>query len=134
MSILVRDVKYHIIDTEQLKILLIYVEQDLYDHDRQATAFGLLKSIISRKLIITEIHGVMDKVAKLSIISELDHVRTQSRIIFLQYLLEYPLGDSKIGTYVAFFIMQLSYDLQSGRESAIEMIHNFINSFPKVSS
>lgn len=79
MAVLVRDVEYYIVDTNQLKALLMYVEQDMHDYDRQATAFGLLKAIISRKLIVPEIHDVVSKVAKLSITSELNYVRAQAR-------------------------------------------------------
>ena len=40
---LVRDVDYHTIKMEELKVLLTYAEQDIHDHTRQATAFSLLK-------------------------------------------------------------------------------------------
>lgn len=110
----------------------MYAEQDLHDHDRQATAFSLLKAIITRKLIIPEIHDTMSKVAELSITSELYHVRLQSRLVLHQFIMEYPLG-KKLDTHVSFYISQLSYELQSGRESALEMIQSLINSFPMVS-
>lgn len=133
MTVLVRDVKYYSIEISQLKILLVYVEQDMHDHDRQATAFNLLRAIISRKLIIPEIHEVMKKVAELSIVSELDYVRTQARIVFYQFLMEYPLGNL-LEKHLTFYLSQLSYEMQYGRESAIEMIQTLINSFPLVST
>jgi U3 small nucleolar RNA-associated protein 20 len=77
--VLVRDVKYHVIGAEQMKALLLYAEQDMHDFDRQATAFSLLKAVLARKLLTPEIHGVMYKVAKLSITSEHEHVRLQAR-------------------------------------------------------
>ncbi len=40
---MVRDVKQHSIDEDQLKVLLTYVEEDIHDYNRQATAFSLLK-------------------------------------------------------------------------------------------
>ncbi|KAJ8935872.1 hypothetical protein NQ318_019456 [Aromia moschata] len=129
MAVLVRDVKYHTVDTNQLKILLLYVEQDMHDHNRQATAFNLLKSIISRKLIVPEMNEVMEKVAELSITSELSHVREQSRIVFHQFLMDYPLGNT-LEKHLGFYISQLSYEFQYGRESAIEMIQTLINTFP----
>ncbi|RZB39164.1 small subunit processome component 20 -like, partial [Asbolus verrucosus] len=129
IAVLVRDVKHHTIDADQLKMLLLYAEQDIHDHDRQATAFNLLKAIISRKLIVPEIHDVMQKVAELSVTSEMNHVRTQSRVVFHQYLMDYPLGD-KLEKYVSFYVSQMSYEMQYGRESAIEMIKNLITSFP----
>ncbi|XP_050316163.1 small subunit processome component 20 homolog [Anthonomus grandis grandis] len=129
MAVLVRDVQYYTVNTNQLKVLLMYVEQDMHDHDRQATAFNLLKAIISRKLIVPEIHDVMGKVAELSITSELNHVRTQARSVFHQFIMEYPLGNS-LDKHLSFYISQMSFDMQYGRESAIEMIQALINSFP----
>lgn len=131
MAVLVRDVKYYTIDTNQLKALLLYAEQDMHDHDRQATAFSLLKAIIARKLIVPEINEVMEKVADLSITSELNHVREQSRIVFHQFLMDYPLGNT-LEKHLGFYMSQMSYELQYGRESAIEMIQTIINSFPLV--
>lgn len=132
MTVLVRDVKYYIVDTDQLKVLLLYVEQDLHDHDRQATAFNLLRAILSRKLITSELFDIMTKITELSITSELLHVRLQSRIVSHQFLMDYPLG-KKLDKYISFYLAQLKYEAQTGRESAIEMIQTLINSFPMVS-
>ncbi|XP_030763250.1 small subunit processome component 20 homolog [Sitophilus oryzae] len=129
MAVLVRDVKYYVIDTNQLKTLLLYVEQDMHNYERQATAFSLLKAIITRKLIVPEMHSVMSKVAELSITSEINYVRTQARLVFHQFIMEYPLGNS-IDKHLGFYIAQLSFELQDGRVSAIEMIHTLINTFP----
>ncbi|XP_072378550.1 small subunit processome component 20 homolog [Diabrotica undecimpunctata] len=129
MAVLVREVKYHSIDTNQLKILLLYVEQDIHDYERQATAFNLLKAILSRKIDAPELSDVMQKVAELSIVSEMDHVRAQSRAVFHQYLMDYPLGNT-LEKHLGFYISQLGYELRFGRESAIEMIMTLINSFP----
>lgn len=131
MSVVVKDVKYHTISEEQLKILLLYVEQDLHNYERQATAFGLLRAIISRKLVTPEIHEIMQKVADLSITSEQTHVRLQARLVFHQYLMDYPLR-KKMVKFVSFYVAQLNYEEQSGRESAIQMIQSIINSFPIV--
>ncbi|KAK2574916.1 hypothetical protein KPH14_002607 [Odynerus spinipes] len=129
MSVLVRDVKHFTISTDQLKILLLYAEQDLHDSDKQATAFGLLKAIIKRKLVVPEMYTVMEKVAALSITSELEHVRLQSRNVFYSYLIEYPLG-KHIDKHIAFYLFQLGYEMQYGRMSALQMIHNIITGFP----
>lgn len=129
MAVLVRDVKHYQITTDQLRTLLLYVEQDLHDHDRRATAFSLLKAIITRKLSIKEIHDVMDRVAKLSITSEMDHVRTQSRQIFHQFIMDYPLG-KRLEKLIIFYLSQLNFELDYGRESALQMVSSLIQSFP----
>ncbi|KAI4482212.1 hypothetical protein M0804_008763 [Polistes exclamans] len=129
MSVLVRDVKHFTISTEQLKILLLYAEQDLHDSDKQATAYGLLKAIIKRKLTAPEMDEIMKKVATLSITSELEHVRLQSRTVFYSYLMEYPLKN-RLDDHIAFYLFQLEYEMQYGRISALEMIHSIITGFP----
>lgn len=129
MSVIVRDVKYFSIDADQLKILVLYAEQDLHDSDKHATAFTLLKAIIHRKMIIPEMHTVMEKVAKLSITTELEHIRLQSRSLFYSYLMEYPLG-KHLDKHIYFYLKQLSYDLQPGRLSALEMIYTIVTGFP----
>ncbi|CAG9859449.1 unnamed protein product [Phyllotreta striolata] len=131
MSILVRDVNYYNIDSNQSKILLLYVEQDIHNYERQATAFNLLKSILSKKINAPELAEVMDKVAELSVMSEVDHVRMQSRNVFHQYLMDYPMGND-LEKHLSFYLSQLSYEMRFGRESAIEMISTLINSFPLV--
>ncbi|KAL2713487.1 small subunit processome component 20 [Vespula squamosa] len=129
MSVLVRDVKHFTISVEQLKILLLYAEQDLHDSDKQATAFALLKAIIKRKLTAPEMDVVMKKVATLSITSELEHVRLQSRSVFYSYLMEYPLSNH-LDDHVAFYLFQLNYEMQYGRISALQMISSIITGFP----
>ncbi|KYN12679.1 Small subunit processome component 20 like protein [Trachymyrmex cornetzi] len=129
MSVVVRDVKYFSINADQLKILILYAEQDLHDSDKHATAFTLLKAIIHRKMIIPEMHTVMEKVAMLSITSELEHVKLQSRSVFYSYLMSYPLG-KHLDKHIYFYLTQLSYEMQPGRLSALEMIHTIVTGFP----
>lgn len=131
MSVIVRDLKSYKINEEQLKILIIYAEQDLHDNDRQGTAFALLRAILSRKLISNEIHGVMDKVAKLSVTSELDNVRQQARALFHTFIIEYPLG-KKLEKHLSFYLSQLDYEMKTGRQSALEMLYGIITGFPLV--
>ncbi|KAG5310535.1 UTP20 protein, partial [Acromyrmex insinuator] len=129
MSVVIRDVKYFSINADQLKILILYAEQDLHDSDKHATAFTLLKAIIHRKMIIPEMHTVMEKVAMLSITSELEHVKLQSRSVFYSYLMGYPLG-KHLDKHIYFYLTQLSYEMQPGRLSALEMIHTIVTGFP----
>ncbi|KAK7865447.1 hypothetical protein R5R35_002325 [Gryllus longicercus] len=129
VTVLVGHVKYHLINDIQLKSLLLYIEQGMQDFTQQATAFPLLKAILSRKPDIPEIYEIMSKVAQISVICEHDHVRAQARQVFYHFLMNYPLG-SKIETHVNFYISQLSYELEPGRLSAFQIIHRMIATFP----
>ncbi|XP_078042078.1 small subunit processome component 20 homolog [Augochlora pura] len=129
MSVIVRDVKHYTITTDQLKLLVMYAEQDIHDCDKHATAFGLLKAIIARKMNFPEIYLVMEKVAALSITSELEHIRQQCRSVFYSYIMEYPLG-KHLNKHIAFYLTQLNYEMQPGRLSALEMLHSIVTGFP----
>ncbi|XP_065052935.1 small subunit processome component 20 homolog isoform X2 [Rhopilema esculentum] len=130
MTVIIRDNKHYKVTEEQLKILLAFVEEDVYDYTRQATAFPLLKAILSRKLNAKEIVDVMKKVAELSVTSESDSVQLQCRQLMLQYLLDYPLGKN-IEKHLQFYVSNLGYDIESGRRSALEMMAVLIKNFPE---
>jgi U3 small nucleolar RNA-associated protein 20 len=132
ISSMIKDCDYFVVDNEQLKILLYYVEHNLHDNSRQAAAFNLLKAIFSRKLECDEILEVLSKVMKMSIQSEASNVRLQSRQCVLKYLLDYSLNARKLQKYLEFYVVQLNYEYEEGRESALEMLATIISSFPLV--
>lgn len=116
----------------QLKILVFYAEQDINDNSRQATAFNLLKVILRKKVDIPELFQVIQKVSDLSIVSESPNVRLHSRQVVHKYIMDYPLKLRELEKFIAFFVSQLNYQVQSGRQSALETVLGFITHFPMV--
>jgi U3 small nucleolar RNA-associated protein 20 len=129
MTKIIEDFTYHHISDEELKLLLSYIEQDIHDYKRQSTAFPLLKAILSRNLSSTVIHDVMKKIAEVVINGDNNKVRSNSRHAVIQYMLSYNLK-KKLTFYFDFFIANISYDVECGRESVLEMFNLFFNKFP----
>ncbi|CAH1799075.1 unnamed protein product [Owenia fusiformis] len=130
LTIVVRDIKYHSITEKQLHVLLGYIEEDIRDHQRQATAFGLLKAVLARKLQVPEMKEVISKVQELSVQSDFSHIRLQCRQVALQYLLDYPLG-KELKYHLDFYMAQMNYRHEAGRESILEMLATIFSSFPQ---
>ncbi len=77
-----------------------------------------------------ELTDVLGKVMKLSIQSDSAPVRLQSRQTILQYILDYSLSDKKLLKFLEFYIVQLNYEYENGRESALEMLATIFTTFP----
>ncbi|XP_068162452.1 small subunit processome component 20 homolog [Antennarius striatus] len=130
ITILVKNIRSNSISEVQLQVLLGYAEEDIYDQSRQATAFGLLKAILSRRLIVPEMEEVLKKVAKLSVNGSNAMIRIHCRQIYLKYLLDYPLG-KKLKGHLEFVVSQLQYEHDTGRESVLEMLAYIFQTFPQ---
>ncbi|XP_071112967.1 small subunit processome component 20 homolog [Haliotis cracherodii] len=130
VTVLVRDVDFYQVETEQLQVLLTFCEEDLLDNTRQSTGFNLLRAILSRKLKVKELHDLMERVRELSITSSAGHVRLHCRQVFLQYLLDYPQKNTTLAKHMEYYVTQLTYDLEEGRVSALEMLATIFSNFP----
>lgn len=117
---------------EQMKALLLYVEQYLHvnDANKQTISFSLLKVIIGRRIKINELHDVVMQVAQLAIQSDSQVARAESKGIIVNYLMEYSLKKEKIQSFLEFFLSNLEYEMDFGRASAINILHSIIKRFP----
>uniref|UniRef100_A0A4D5RSY9 Putative drim down-regulated in metastasis-like protein n=1 Tax=Ixodes scapularis TaxID=6945 RepID=A0A4D5RSY9_IXOSC len=130
VTVLVKEASLFPMEKPQLLVLLSYVERDIHDNSRQSVAFALLKAVLLRRVEAEEVHELMQKVATMSIADERAHVRAQCREAYLQYVLDYPMK-RRMKNVVGFFTAQLEYPLESGRLSALEMLHAYSAKFPQ---
>ncbi|XP_072931772.1 small subunit processome component 20 homolog [Epargyreus clarus] len=129
ITVLIRNVKYYTLEADQLKTLLLYAEEDCQNDERQSNSFSLLKAILEAKLVSTELHEVMEKVSKICILSESARSREEARAIFVNYLTHYSPG-KRMEKFIQFFVTQLNYELQHGRESSLKFLDMIINKLP----
>ncbi|CAK1596413.1 unnamed protein product [Parnassius mnemosyne] len=126
VTVLIRNVKYYTLEADQLKTLLLYAEEDCQSDDKQANSFSLLKAILEGRLVSPELHEVMEKISKICILSESARSREEARALFVNYLTYYTPG-KRMDKYIEFFVTQLNYELQHGRESSLKFLEMIIN-------
>ncbi len=51
--------------------------------------------------------------------------------VVLKFLMDYPLG-TKLRQHIEFYVLQLEYEHETGRESTLEMLANMFQAFPQV--
>ena len=78
----------------ELKLLMGYAEEDLYNADRQSFAFPILHSLLKKGVQSYEMESIGKKVLKLSITGETEGARNGAKAFFVSYLMSYPLGNS----------------------------------------
>ncbi|WOG89602.1 hypothetical protein DCAR_0208840 [Daucus carota subsp. sativus] len=93
-------------------------------------ALSLLKSIISRKLVVPEIYKLVTHVAELIVTSQVEPIRKKSSQVLLQFLLDYKFSEKGYEEQLFFLLKYLSYEHSTGREAALEMLHAIIVKLP----
>ncbi|KAI5987597.1 armadillo-type protein [Pisolithus albus] len=112
-----------------LLFLLEILTPDLEEPSRQASAFALLRAIVSRKLVVPELYDLMTTISSILVTSQSPHTRESARSLLLQFLLDYPQGSGRLQTTLTFFARNLSFEHVSGRLSVLELLHAVITKF-----
>jgi len=129
IAMVIRDNSTAQVKEKDLTYLLELVGPDLEEHERQATVFGLLRAIVSRKFIVPEIYDMMDRVARVMVTNQSPEVQELCRGVLLQFLLEYPQGKGRLQKQMNFLAKNLSYVYESGRKSAMELLRAILTKF-----
>ncbi|OZJ06555.1 hypothetical protein BZG36_00549 [Bifiguratus adelaidae] len=111
------------IKEHQLSLLINLIKPDLEQPDRQGITFALLRAIISRQFLAPEVYDIMDDIGDIMITSQDKQVRELCRTVMLSFLLDYPQGKKRLAKRMQFLVQNLEYVHESGRQSAMEMMH-----------
>ncbi|KAL0044331.1 hypothetical protein WJX82_000142 [Trebouxia sp. C0006] len=115
----------------QLRFLLTWAFGDMEEAANRQAGFGLLKAVLQRKLVVPEVYDIMTRVQEMMVRSQSAPIRQLCASVLLQFLLDYPVGDRRLQQHLHFIITNLSYEHETGREAAIEMLKIIISKFPE---
>ncbi|KAL0035339.1 hypothetical protein WJX77_001780 [Trebouxia sp. C0004] len=115
----------------QLRFLLTWAFGDMEEAANRQAGFGLLRAVLQRKLVVPEVYDIMTRVQEMMVRSQSAPIRQLCASVLLQFLLDYPVGDRRLQQHLHFIITNLSYEHETGREAAIEMLKIIISKFPE---
>jgi hypothetical protein len=81
-----------------------------------------LQAVLQRKLVVPEVYDIMTRVQEMMVRSQSAPIRQLCASVLLQFLLDYPVGDRRLQQHLHFIITNLSYEHETGREAAIDML------------
>ncbi|KAJ1933620.1 U3 snoRNP protein, partial [Kickxella alabastrina] len=115
---------------EQLRDLIDFVRPDIEEPERQATAFNLIRAILTRRLIVDSLYTLLDTVRSLMITAQADNMRELCRLTWFQFLMDYPLGQRRLANAMSFIVQNATgYEFESGRTSALEIMGVIVSKF-----
>ena len=70
LTVILREHKDFSLSELQVKTLLQYIADDIHNRNRQASAFSLLRALLSRDIVLQEIPELLERVFELSIVGQ----------------------------------------------------------------
>lgn len=130
LAFILKTVESYSLTSEQVRVLLQYVQESLDDSSHQTIVFAVLQAVLARKIDAPELHELMESVKKMSILCTRQYALNQARVTYYSYLLTYPMKKKKIITEIHYYLGNLSYSIEEGRLSAQLFINGVITNFP----
>jgi len=115
----------------QYRAILQYAFDNIKVESSTSVCHSVLRAILSRRPLLSEIYTGMDGICCLIASGISEHSRKMCAQIFLQFLLDYPLGARRLQHYVEQLIANLKYECPVGRASVLNTLHAVILKFPK---
>lgn len=117
--------------TAQLRRVVGWGFADLQEATGRQALFGLLKAVLQRRLVVPEVYDVMQRVAEIMVQTHTPSLQQLCSQSFLIFLLDYPLGPRRLAGHVQFLLTNLSYEHESGRLAAMDMLATLIAKAPR---
>ncbi|CAB9504964.1 processome component 20 homolog [Seminavis robusta] len=118
------------LDSEQMKVLMSFLQESLMDSESHNSATALIKAILSRRFISPEFYDLMDSILELAVRSPKAPLRQHCAGIVVNYLLNYPLGEDRLESHLKQIVLNLKYEYEEGRLSGISLATLVVEKVP----
>jgi len=129
LSIFIRDRKSFTVPENTVIYILERIHPDLQEPERQGISFSLIRAILSRRIVVSEVYDIMSEISNIMITNQSAGVRDTTRALYLQFLMDYPQGRDRLKKQISFLIKNLGYEFESGRQSVMEVLHQLVFKF-----
>ncbi|KAN0031875.1 hypothetical protein ACTFIV_005743 [Dictyostelium citrinum] len=127
-----RDEKQQHVNEEQLKAILSLTRQHLTSGEQNLNrSLTMLHVLINRKVLLPEIYDLMDFCCTMMIRSHQPSIATMISNIFIDFLLFYPMGETRLKQQITFLIKNLSYEYEHGRQIVLRTLIQIVERFPQ---
>lgn len=106
------------------------MKKDLNDVGKQVAAFELIRVIIDRRLVFSELYDLMDELAVMMLQSFSDSTRNQCSRVLLAFTMNYPMSNKRVEKLITFVLKNVDYDEPSGRLADLHFIQNLTKNMP----
>lgn len=103
-----------------MKTLIKIISENLDKFAVQSNALQVLKAIIKKRIVCPEIYDIVEeRIQEMMINNNLIYIRNTCSDIFIQFLLDYPMENSRVEQHISFILKNLSYGQPAGRISVL---------------
>jgi U3 small nucleolar RNA-associated protein 20 len=118
------------LDAEQMQVLLSFLQASIVESDQHNPALALVKAITSRRFVSPEIYDLMKTLLEQSVRSPKPSLREQCNVIFVNFLLNYPMTENRLEQELKQIVLNLGYEHADGRLSAIALVNAVVDRLP----
>lgn len=133
LIVFIKNVRPGVFVPAQIELMLSYVQNEMENPNENAMAFALLRAIIEKKLQSKTISSVTKKIAELSVYSDFEWVRNESKLIVQSHVKNYP---SKLNEdfYIKFYCKHIKNEVKFMQPSSPIMVRQLVSLMNPVSA
>lgn len=126
ITAIMRERRSVLIKDHDVALLLKTIKPDIDEPDRQGIIYKFIRSILGRKIVITEVYEIMDEVGTAMVTNPDRSIRESARGAYLHFVMDYPQGKDRWNKQAGFLVENLKYEHSAGRQSVMELLHQLL--------